>query len=66
MKYPELSQRRHNPLVYRTYSHCAARTWLAVTEPAEPGHDRLIFERTECGREDSVEVRIAVKLSEAA
>jgi hypothetical protein len=58
VKYPELSPRWHNPLLHRTCSHCAARMWLAVIEPAEPAHDRLIFECTECGREDSVEVRI--------
>jgi hypothetical protein len=43
-----------------------ANRTLAVMEPAKPGHDRLTFECTECGREDPVEARIAVKLSEAA
>ena len=66
MKYPELSPRRHNPLLYRTCVHCAARMWLGVIEPAKSGHDRLVFECTECGREDSVEVMIVLKLSEAA
>jgi hypothetical protein len=30
---------------------------LAVIEPAKPGRDKLIFECTDCGREDSIEVK---------
>jgi hypothetical protein len=36
--------------------------WLAVIEPVKPGEDKLIFECTDCGREEFVEV----KLSDAA
>jgi predicted RNA-binding Zn-ribbon protein involved in translation (DUF1610 family) len=31
--------------------------WLAVIEPLKPGEDRLVFECTECGREELVEVK---------
>jgi hypothetical protein len=57
LKYPVLTQRRHNPLLHRICPHCAARMWLAVIEPLKPGEDRLVFECTECGREELVEVK---------
>jgi hypothetical protein len=39
---------------------------LAVIEPAAPGHDKLVFECVECGREEFIEVIIELKLSDAA
>ena len=57
MAYFELNPRRLIALLNRACPHCEARTRLAVIEPAKPGRDKLSFECTECGREDSIEVK---------
>jgi hypothetical protein len=51
-----LYPRRLGPLLNRACPDCEARMRLAVIEPGRPGADNLIFECTECGRGDSIEV----------
>jgi hypothetical protein len=58
--YFELNPRRRvNPLLKRACPHCEGGMWLAVIEPAKRGYDKLVFECTECGREDSIEVQVS-------
>ena len=64
--YSELNPQRYNPLLHRACPNCEARMRLAVIEPATPGHDKLVFECVECGREEFIKVIIEVKLSDAA
>jgi hypothetical protein len=66
LKYSETTPRRHNPLLHRVCPKCDARMWLTVIEPAKPGHDKLVYECTECGREEFIEVMIDLTLREAA
>ena len=64
--YSELNPQRYNPLLDRACPNCESRMRLAVIEPARLGHNKLVFECTECGREEFIEVIIEVKLSDAA
>ena len=57
MAYVELNPRRLLALLNRACAHCEARMRLALIEPSKPGRDKLIFECTECGREDSIEAK---------